>query len=55
MYNNREKEYLFGGTLIGLLGGEAMSYQELIREKVSEFTLYRRRRQQESKPIAQES
>ncbi len=43
-YNNRENEYLFRDTLMALVGAEAMPYQELIREKVSDSTLYRRRR-----------
>jgi hypothetical protein len=41
-YNNRDKPYLFRDTLVTLLGAEAMPYQELIREKVSESTLRRR-------------
>ena len=43
-YNNRTNEYLFRDTLMALVGAEAMPYQELIREKVSPSTLYRRRR-----------
>ncbi len=45
-YNNRENEYLFRDTLMALVGAEAMPYQELIREKVSESTLARRRRRE---------
>jgi len=45
-YNNRENEYLFRDTLMALVGAESLPYQELIREKVSESTLYRRRRAQ---------
>lgn len=43
-YNNRDNAYLFRDTLMALIGAEAMPYQELIREKVSESTIYRRRR-----------
>ena len=38
-YNNRENEYLFRDPLMALVGAEAMPYQDLIREKVSESTL----------------
>ena len=44
-YNNRENPYLFRDTLMALVDAEAMPYQELIREKVSESTMYRRMRQ----------
>jgi len=43
-YNNRKNEYLFRDTLLALIGAETMEYKELIREKVSDSTLYRRRR-----------
>lgn len=43
-YNNRDNPYLFRDTLMALIGAEAMPYQELIREKVSESTLRRRAR-----------
>ena len=36
--NNRENDYVFRDTLMALLRPEAMPYQELIREKVSEST-----------------
>ncbi len=41
-YNNRDNPYLFRDRVMALIGAEAMPYQELIREKVSESTMYRR-------------
>jgi transposase-like protein len=41
-FNNRANDYLFRDTLTALLRAETMPYQELIREKVSESTRYRR-------------
>jgi len=43
-YNNRDNVFLFRDTLIALLASETMPYQELIREKVSDSTLARRKR-----------
>jgi len=49
-YNNRANQYLFRDTLMALVGAETMPYQELIREKVSNSTLYRRRRVHQLQP-----
>ena len=49
-YNNRENEYLFRDPLMALVGAEAMPYQELIREKVSDSTRYRRKRKARIEP-----
>lgn len=47
-HNNRDNPYLFRDTLITLVGAEAMPYQELIRTKVSESTIYKQRRAQKA-------
>ncbi len=35
-YNNRENPYLIRDTLLSLIDGDTMPYDELIREKKSE-------------------
>ncbi len=41
-YNNRENDYLFRDTMIALVQAEPMPYKNLIAEKVSDSTRYRR-------------
>ena len=43
-YNTRRNDYVFRDTLMAPVEAEAVPYQELIREKMSDSTLYRRQR-----------